>query len=433
MSCAGNGAGTPGREPVLRGMPPIRIYPEVRDAVRRVPYAIARGETLGEWLDGLCEALRIRIEILSTDDGRVAIALRDSPPPQSGLNRGGPIKMTADDTVDPSTDVIVLGRTALASSAGERGTLIDIPSMGDPVRFGPSGSLGDVFENPSMTDDEARERKRRREQRAALAQVRVHGLTGQPGMLPGRTVRLIQRTPDGAGNGDSSDDAGNAGNGGTTAGGAASARSSQSTARDEEHTLFGTSEWQVCETPHIYRGGGYVNEVALEKASIAWYPEGPHERRSTHVLTGIIESRDAKAGERVARDRLGRVPVRLAFLRPKSEDDEDWSTTMMLAVQAEGGGRTHTVVADHRAGDLCKVRVHGPLRAEIVGFVHRDDRAIRDSAVGATAAMLVGQDSGEWEGFAFEPWRHPDDGGETAAQAGETTSGTGTDDGGSMG
>ena len=30
MSCAANGAGTPGREPVLRGMPPIRIYPEVR-------------------------------------------------------------------------------------------------------------------------------------------------------------------------------------------------------------------------------------------------------------------------------------------------------------------------------------------------------------------------------------------------------------------
>ena len=424
MSCAANGAGTPGREPVLRGMPPIRIYPEVRSAIRRIPYAIARGETLGEWLDGLCEALRVRIEILSTSDGRLAIALRDKPPPQSGLNRGGPIEMVADDTVEPSTDVIVLGRTVLASSAAERGSMLDIPSRGDPVRFGSEGALGDIVETPSTSDDEVRERKRRREERAALAQLRVHGLTGQPGMLPGRTIRLMQRAPADAGNG-----AGTR----TTAAGDASVAPPEAAASGEEHTLFGASEWQVCETPHIYRGGGYVNEVALEKASIAWYPEGPHERRRMHVLTGIIESGGTRAGERVARDRLGRIPVRLALMRPKPKDaeDEDWSATMMLAVQTESGGRTHTVVADHREGDLCRVRVHGPLRAEIVGFVHRDDRALKESAVGATAAVLVGQESSEWEGFAFEPWRHPDDGGEAGAQAGDTGSGTGTVAGGS--
>ena len=422
MSCAANAAGTPGREPVLRGMPPIRIYPEVRSAVRRVPYAIARGETLGEWLDGLCEALRIRIEILSTSDGRLAIALRDKPPPQSGLNRDGPIEMTADDTIEPSADVIVLGRTMLASSAIERGSMIDIPSRGDPVRFGPRGGLGDVFETPLISDDEARERQRRREQRAALAQVRVHGLTGQPGMLPGRTVRLMRRVPDGADTGGSHDvqtETGTDRNEGTATGGDGSAPPNRTAGPREEHTLFGSSEWQVCETPHIYRGGGYVNEVALEKSSVAWFPEGPHERRRTHMLTGIIECGGTQAGERVARDRLGRIPVRLAFMRPRPEDSatEDWSTTMMLAVQAEAGGSTHTVVADHREGDLCKVRVDGPLRAEIVGFVHRDDRAIRESAVGATAAVFVGQENDKWEGFAFEPWRPPDDSGETAAQA----------------
>ena len=176
------------------------------------------------------------------------------------------------------------------------------------------------------------------------------------------------------------------------------------------------SEWQVCETPHIYRGGGYVNEVALEKATAAWFPEGPHERRRTHVLTGIIEHGDTKAGERVARDRLGWIPVRLAFMQPKSEEDEseEWSPTMMLAVEVEGGGSIHAMVADHREGDLCKIRVHGPLRAEIVGFVHRDDRAIKESAVATTAAMLVGQEHDEWEGLAFERWRHPDDGSETS-------------------
>ena len=420
MSCAANGTGVPGREPVLRGMPAIRIYPEIRSAVQRVPYAIARGETLGEWLDGLCEALRVRIEVLSTSDGRLAIALRDRPPPQSGLNRGGPVEMTADDTVEPSTDVIVLGRTMLASSASERESMIDNPSRGDPVRFGPSGSLGDVFEVPDLSDDEALERKRRREDRAALAQVRVYGLTGQPGMLPGRTVRLMQRM---------ADDADTAGTGGAQsapgegrseeAGGDESGLPTRSAALREEYTLFGTSEWQVCETPHIYRGGGYVNEVALEKASTAWYPEGPRERRRTHTLTGIIECGAAKAGERVARDRLGRIPVRLAFMRPNSGENDDgaWSTTMMLAVQAESGGKNHAVVVDQREGDLCRVRVHGPLRADIVGFVHRDDRAIKESAVGATAAVLVGQESGEWEGFAFEPWRRPDVGGEPAAKA----------------
>lgn len=152
-----------------------------------------------------------------------------------------------------------------------------------------------------------------------------------------------------------------------------------------------------------------------------------------HILTGIIEGGGTQAGERVAGDRLGRIPVRLAFMRPKTEDSENegWSTTMMLAVQSEGGSRTHTVVADHREGDLCKVRVHGPPRAEVVGFVHRDDRAIRESAVAATAAVLVGQESGAWEGFAFEPWKHPDDIGETAAQAVESQSESDIPEGGS--
>ena len=343
--------------------------------------------------------------------------------------------MVADDTVEPSTDVIVLGRTVLASSAAERGSMLDIPSRGDPVRFGSEGALGDIVETPSTSDDEVRERKRRREERAALAQLRVHGLTGQPGMLPGRTIRLMQRAPADAGAANAQDDSGNGAGTRTTAADDASVAPPEAAASGEEHTLFGTSEWQVCETPHIYRGGGYVNEIALEKASIAWYPEGPHERRRMHVLTGIVESGGARAGERVARDRLGRIPVRLALMRPKPKDaeDEDWSATMMLAVQTESGGRTHTVVADHREGDLCKVSVHGPLRAEIVGFVHRDDRALKESAVGATAAVLVGQESSEWEGFAFEPWRHPDDGGEAGAQAGVAESGTGTEGGGSGG
>ena len=427
MSCAANAEGTPGREPALRGMPPIKVYPEVRSAVRRVPYAIARGETLGEWLDGLCDALRIRIEILSTSDGRLAIALRDQPPPRSGLNRGGPIEMTADDSVDPSTDVIVLGRTVLASSPTERGFLLDVPSRGDPVRFGPRGALSDMFEVPLMGDDEARERKRRKELRAALAQVRVYGLTGQPGMLPGRTVRLMRRAPDGDDAGESPDDSDEVGSDGSTDRAGTRDPPPAASASGDEQTLFGTSEWQVCETPHIYRGGGYVNEVSLEKASVAWFPEAPQEGRGMHIVTGVIECGDARAGERVARDRLGRIPVRLAFMRaqPEGSENEEWSTTMMLTVQSEGAGSTRTVLADHREGDLCRVRVHGPLRAEIVGFVHRDDRAIKESAIGATAAVLVGQERSDWEGFAFEPWRHPDDSPETPSPADDSGSGTG--------
>ena len=294
------------------------------------------------------------------------------------------------------------------------------------MRFGPTGALGEVFEAPLISEDDARERRRRREERGALAQLRVYGRTGQPGMLPGRTVRLVQRAPAGAVTENAQGDSGGAGDG-NGAGGDASGPRSRATGSGEERTLFGTSDWQVCETPHIYRGGGYVNEIALEKASVAWFPEGSHERRRTHIVTGFVHGAGKKAGERVARDRLGRIPVRLAFMRPKPADgeDADWSTVMMLPVRSEGGGSVHTVVTDHREGDLCKVRVNGPLRAEIIGFVHRDDRAIRESALGATAAVLVGQQSGAWEGLAFEPWRHPDDSGETSAPADGAGSGNG--------
>ena len=49
----------------------------------------------------------------------------------------------------------------------------------------------------------------------------------------------------------------------------------------------------------------------------------------------------------------------------------------------------HSFVGGHRQGDICRVAVHDPFTAEIVGYQYRDNRAINRDVVGAAAAIVV--------------------------------------------
>ena len=66
-----------------------------------------------------------------------------------------------------------------------------------------------------------------------------------------------------------------------------------------------------------------------------------------------------------------------------------WPPRIALPVVEPMAGAMHSFVGGHRQGDICRVAVHDPFTAEIVGYQYRDNRAINRDVLGAAAAIVV--------------------------------------------
>lgn len=83
---------------------------------------------------------------------------------------------------------------------------------------------------------------------------------------------------------------------------------------------------------------------------------------------------------------------------------EQWPPRLPLPVVHPMAGGLHGFIPSHRQGDACRVAVHGPFSAEVIGFQYRDDRPINSEIKEATAGFVVEHDTGQaWSGFVFRP------------------------------
>ncbi len=83
---------------------------------------------------------------------------------------------------------------------------------------------------------------------------------------------------------------------------------------------------------------------------------------------------------------------------------ERWPARLPLPVVNPMAGGLHGFIPSHRQGDACRVAVHGPFSAEVIGFQYRDDRPINQEIEGATAGFVVEHDLGKaWSGLVFRP------------------------------
>lgn len=83
---------------------------------------------------------------------------------------------------------------------------------------------------------------------------------------------------------------------------------------------------------------------------------------------------------------------------------EKWPARLPLPVVNPMAGGLHGFIPSHRQGDACRVAVHGPFAADVVGFQYRDDRPINPEIERATAGLVVEHDQGSaWSGFVFRP------------------------------
>ena len=366
VGAAGNADAAPGEHPVIAGAPALAFASEVRPSAATVAYAIACGEPLGRWLDALCAALAVRLEIESGGPGAVRVVARDAPASESGANRDGPLALKIATDAAPAPDTLVLEAGGLESAARARGVVVDDPERGDPAGRGPSGPIEAVLEGARRG---AGERDgHRRLGRDAAAQVALEGVSCAPALRPGRTVALRRAGDD----------------------------------RRAEPTLFGASTWQASDIGHLYRGGHYVNHAALEKGAGAWYPPPAQRNGGPRVRTATVRAPEGGPGTPVAPDRLGRVPVRLATMETlAARADTEGAALLWLPARASSAGAVHGALAGRRDGDVCRIATEGPLRAEIVGFVHRDDRAIREGVRSASQADVMDQGESGWSGAGF--------------------------------
>ena len=93
----------------------------------------------------------------------------------------------------------------------------------------------------------------------------------------------------------------------------------------------------------------------------------------------------------------------LAAREEAADAGERWPPKIPLPIVEPMAGAMHGFIAAHRHGDICRVAVHSPLNAEILGFQYRDDRQINVDLAGAVAGLVVEHNYAQsWSGLVFK-------------------------------
>ena len=356
--------------PVLPDFPVIDIKLEARGSVERVPYAIAAGEPLGLWLPRLLGDLGLELELLGVSGGKLRISLRDGRPASDpvGLQLAGGHAATALPVSASHATVISL---RLSPNRSPRGTLLDNQTTGDTRRLGAAGPVESVLTAAELGVDEAAIRMSHQGQRSSVNLASLEIVAAQPGLLPGRPVKFINQS------------------------------------------VLGADRWQVVKVTHLFTQKRLRNVAVLAKDGFPWrHPRT--EADGPITVSGVIDDGESERGETVARDRVGRIPVRFPWgstVSPDAggqesstgRDSPEWSPGIRLPLLEPMAGAQHGFVPSHRQGDLCRVSVHGPTSAEIVGFSYRDDRRLGLEVYEASSGMVVRRRSGDWQGLGFWP------------------------------
>ena len=106
--------------------------------------------------------------------------------------------------------------------------------------------------------------------------------------------------------------------------------------------------------------------------------------------------------------------------QPGAGDTAEWPPRVMLNVLQPMAGSLHGFISAHRQGDSCRVAVHTPMWAEVVGFQYREDRQIHAGIVGATTGIVVEHDHHDaWSGMVFRPTENLEGGDDTSSNGGD--------------
>ena len=354
-----------------RTLPTLEIEESVRSDLDSIPLAIAAGVEFGDWLTDLLAELGARLELRvegPADEIKVVVVVTDAEPDADALS------------MDLAPNAAAVGETgaslvAMGASAREnaRAAVLDNRVIGDAERSNSRGSIGRVIDAMRIDSDEAWLRAGFAQENDFLDASTMTIVSLQSRLAPGARIEF-------------------------------------------NRPVFGADEWQVAVSLHRFTTGLYRNLSKLRKDGVAWRGEGGRLEDGVTV-TAIVDDGASDDGEPVDRDRLGRIPVRLSFLKGGEGENlvfEADSNTAPAAwtgapvslplLETMGGGGAHGFVSAHRQGDPCRVVIHTPLNAEIVGFAYRQDGRVGADLTDSTAGLVVRHETdGGFSGLVFRP------------------------------
>ena len=314
LSAAAGGDGIPSSTPVLRTGPSVKILSGYRESLEQLPYVLAVGSPLGQWLVTFLGMLGLRAELLSTydlavpEDGDSTVGSGLEPPGTSftdlfSSDPDGCLLILTDKpstapslamaVPDPISGVAAEAEggtlTIVAESAWPeavvRGGLVDDPVDGRARPIVASGGIGSVVSAPEVDADEAARRIQQGLHGAIAETLLIAGTSCQPLLGPGRVLEISPK-------------------------------------------LHGRESWQVASATHLVTTSTYsdprstyTNEVTLLRGDIGWFPPTPVREPPVFVSAIVSESSDVVTHEPVPRDRLGRIHVWFPF-SPKLTGDE---------------------------------------------------------------------------------------------------------------
>lgn len=363
LALAGGMDATPSLAPLLLSAGPVSVVEDTRESLSSIPYAIACGETLGEWLERVHASLGIRTELRGLDDGGVEWTLSDRPP------GGEPVEMSlvsedGEDGSGPGSATVRIRAIHGRAGRPRYGAVLD--DIEEPVvwRFDSGLPVGSVIEGDGVGPDEAWRRAMFEVQRAHADLLDIELESRQPELRPGSLVAI------------------------------------------RELELADIRGWQVVRVRHEVRGGTYANRFLVLRGDVAWRPPPPPSPPPRTVTAFVSGEAEMLANEPVPRDRLGRIPIRFPFQGRLSEgDDESAAPRIDLPIVQPMAGALHGFAPGHRNGDACRVTVCNPFHAEIEGFTYREAQQVYGGSGLAPgwAGIIVEHDGGEaWSGWTFE-------------------------------